>query len=73
MSARWEPAFLAMSAALGEPHDDALAALGDAGMLHATEMARALRSKKREVRAKAIASELAIVARDLDEARLSWR
>jgi len=69
---RWQPAFLATSAALGEPYEAALDAIGDAGTLHAAELVRAFRSTSRERRAKAIASALAEVARELDEARLSW-
>lgn len=73
MSGRWEPAFVAVSAALGESYDDALAAIGDAGALHAGDLARALKSRRREVRAQAIASVLAELASDLDAARLAWR
>ncbi len=72
MSTSWEAAFLAVSATLGEPYDDALAAVGDAGALHAAAMVRGLRSKKREARAQAIASVLAEVVSDLDAARLTW-
>lgn len=72
MSTSWEPAFLAVSATLGEPYDAALAAVGDAGALHAAAMVRGLRSTKREARAQAIASVLAEIVRDLDDTRLTW-
>jgi hypothetical protein len=72
MTTRWEPAFLSVSAALGEPYGVALEALGDLGALNAAEMVRAFRSPRREARAKAIAAGLAEVVHALDATRLSW-
>jgi len=68
----WQHAFLATSAALGEPIDDAVAALGDeakiAGALEAT-----LRTGTREARARAIAQHLAPIAAELDAMEATWR
>jgi hypothetical protein len=58
----WQPAFLATSALLGEPLDAAVAALGDAGTLHAAPVFAELRSPERQVRARAMARVLADVS-----------
>jgi hypothetical protein len=63
---RWEASFIAMSAALGEPLEEAAESLGDAALVHATEIVRGLRSKNRSTRATAIAAALAVVAAELD-------
>jgi hypothetical protein len=71
MSARWEPAFVAVSVAIGEPVDAVLRAAGDAGMLHAGELVRALRAPSRESRARALARVLTEVALESEAWRLA--
>lgn len=71
MSTRWEPAFVAVSAVLGEPREESIAAIGDAGVVHAAEIVRALRSESREARARAIARSLSEVAVAIEAARLA--
>lgn len=67
----WQSAFFAVSALLGEPPEAATLAVGDAGTLHAAQLAADLRSPSREVRARAIARALAPVALALDAERLA--
>jgi hypothetical protein len=72
-STTWQQAYLAVSAVLGEPLDDALASLGGAGAVGATDDAfvAGLRSSSREVRARCIAQAVAAVAFAIDAARLA--
>ncbi len=63
---RWEGSFIAMSAALGEPLEEAALALGDTAFANASEIVRGLRSKNRSTRATAMAAALAVVASELD-------
>ena len=63
---RWEASFIAMSTALGEPLDEVTEAVGDAGVVHASELVRGLRSYNRSTRATAMAAVLAVVAAELD-------
>jgi hypothetical protein len=58
----WEPAYLAVSAVLGEPLDAAVAALGEGGATHAADLLKALRSPSREARARALAHAISEVA-----------
>jgi hypothetical protein len=64
----WQPAFLAVSTLLGEPHDVAASALGDAG---AGALAGPLGSTSRQVRAAAVARTVAGLLADLERARLA--
>ncbi len=73
MTARWEEAYVATSALLGAPLEDTLSTLDDAGLMHAGEIMRSLRSTSRAARAKRLAGAIAEIARDLDDARLTWR
>ena len=66
----WQPAFLGVSALLGEPLEGSLASLGEAIEKETTELAAALRSGSREARARAIAKVVARVAVDIDSLRL---
>ena len=68
----WQNAFVAMSVAMGEPLDDALAALGEDAESVAA-LASALRSESREKRARAMAQHLAALAADLDAMEATWR
>ncbi len=68
----WQNAFVAMSVAMGESLDDALAALGDDAQSVAA-LASALRSESREKRARAMAQHLATLAADLDAMETTWR
>jgi hypothetical protein len=72
-SPSWQQAFLAVSAVLGEPLDDALASLGGAGVIRPEDEAfvSGLRSASREVRARCIAQGVAAVASAIDAARLA--
>jgi hypothetical protein len=66
VSEGWHSAYLAVSVALGDPVDDALASLGaplDAG---GATLADALRSPSREVRVRALARAAAGVAMAVD-------
>lgn len=63
---RWEASFIAMSAALGEPLDEVSESLGEAGVAHAADLVRGLRSKNRSTRATSMAAVLALVAAELD-------
>ncbi len=69
-SSGWEGAFVAVSAALGEPREAVHAALGEAGAARAAEIARALQSPSRGARARVIAEVLGALARDVDALRL---
>jgi hypothetical protein len=70
MSHRWEPAFVAVAALLGEPLDAIEVGLGD-GRQRASELLRSLRSTRRVDRARAIAAALADVAVALEAARVA--
>jgi hypothetical protein len=61
MGARWESAFVAISALLGEPLDCVLGELGD-GAVHADRLIRALRSSERNTRVRELAHGLSHVA-----------
>ncbi len=69
----WERAFLATSVAVGEPLEAALAALGEGGVKQAAALAAALGNPSREVRARGMAKELAVVVAELERAELTWR
>ncbi len=67
----WRSAFLATSALLGEPLEAAILALGDASAVAASQLVRELRSSSRDVRARAIARIMTVVASEVDAARLA--
>ena len=69
----WERAFVAMSAALGEPHEAACRALGDEGTVRAGALVAGLRSEQRRERVRVLAEALAEVARGLGTMDLRWR
>jgi hypothetical protein len=62
----WEPAYLAVSAVLGEPLDAAVASLQGGGGARAAVLLKALRSPLREARARALADALSEVALAVD-------
>ncbi len=66
----WEEAFVAMNAALDGTLDEASSALGDGGMMRASEIVRALGAETRGARAFALATALADVAKALEEMEL---
>jgi hypothetical protein len=66
----WPQYFLGVSAALGEPLEESLEALGQVERRQAPELLAALRSSSREVRARGIARAVAAVVVGLDEMRL---
>lgn len=68
----WQTAFIAMSLAVKESLDDALAALGDTPAPAAAFVAR-LQSESREGRARAIAEHLAPIASDIEAVEATWR
>ena len=70
MSERWEPAFLAVSSAVGEPLELASRALGDDGPRRAEDLLRGLAARSRDARAKALARVLSQVAAAIDAMRL---
>jgi hypothetical protein len=67
----WEAAFFAVAAAMGEPLESSIAAVGEPTTADATDLVRALRSSSREHRARAIARTAAQVALDLEATALS--
>jgi hypothetical protein len=71
MSIRWEPAFVAVSALLGEPVETIVSVLGDDGAVHARSLLVALQSPSRETRTQGLAKSLVDVALDLDRLRLT--
>jgi hypothetical protein len=65
----WEPAYLAVSAVLGEPLDAAMASLpggGGGGGTRVAALLKGLRSPLREARARALADALSEVALAVD-------
>jgi hypothetical protein len=73
MTSRWEESYVATSALLGATIEETLSTLDDAGVVHAAQIMRSLRSTSRDVRAKRMAGAIAEIARDLDDSRLTWR
>ncbi len=67
----WRTAFLATSVLAGEPLDAALDALGDASAVGVSPLVGELRSSSRDVRARAIARVMTVVASEVDAARLA--
>jgi hypothetical protein len=67
----WQLSFVAMSLAVGESLDDALAALGD-DSVSASPFVAALRSASRDTRARALAEQLAPIAADIEALELMW-
>jgi hypothetical protein len=67
----WEAAFFAVGAALGEPLESSLAAIGEPTTSDAADLVRALRSPSREHRARAIARTAAHVALEVEATALS--
>ncbi len=66
----WQAAFLAVSAVLREPLDEASRALDEQARARATVLLGDLRSTSRETRARAIAQHLTDVVAAIDEMRL---
>jgi hypothetical protein len=73
MTARWEESYVATSVLLGVSLEQTVTTLDDAGVMHAGQIMRALRSTSRAARAKRLAGAIAEIARDLEDARLTWR
>jgi hypothetical protein len=70
MMARWETAFVGVSALLGEPLDAVAESLGHR-RARAADVLRSLRSSDRSVRARAMAAAVAEVATEIEMARLA--
>jgi hypothetical protein len=66
MTDRWEPAFVAIAAIVGEPLEATLEALGDEGAAHAADLLQALRSTSKDARARALARVVSEVAIAVD-------
>jgi hypothetical protein len=66
----WQRAYLAASVVAGETIDDAMRALGESDRAAAASLASELSHENRALRAKALAGELAKVARALEELEL---
>ncbi len=66
----WETAFVAMSMAVGEPEESVTAALPSPG--GARELLAALKSPDRRTRAKALATSLAPIVLELEQAEALW-
>jgi len=67
----WEPAYLAVSAVLGEPVEAAAACLGGGGAARAAGLLEALRSPSRDARARALAQALSEVALAVESVSLA--
>jgi len=67
----WQLAFVATSAALGEPLDAIEASLGQEAA-RAGALIEVLRTEGRQARARAMAQHLATVAADLDAMEPRW-
>ena len=66
----WESGYVAMSAALGEPLEDSVEALGSDGAARAADLVRGLKARSRSSRATALAAVLAALAAELDRMAL---
>jgi hypothetical protein len=66
----WERAYVAVSAALGEPLADALGSLEDDGIARAAPLPEALRSGDKSTQAQALAESLLELAREIDAGAL---
>jgi hypothetical protein len=66
---RWETAFVAVSAIVGEPPEAVARALGESGMARAADLVRALGAASKEARARALARALSDVALAVDAMR----
>ena len=64
----WETAFVAMSMALGETEESVTASLASPPR----ELMAALKSPDRRVRAKALATALAPIVLELEQAEVAW-
>lgn len=64
----WETAFVAMSIALGETEESVTAALASPPR----DLMAALKSPDRRMRAKALATALAPIVLELEQAEVSW-
>jgi hypothetical protein len=62
----WQASFLAMTAALGVPLDDAVAWLDGSQSPDARELDAALRSASKATRTRALALALGAIARDIE-------
>ena len=73
MSEGWQTAFVAVSVAMGEPVDDALASLGPSTTLspRAEALVSGLRSSSRADRARSLAQALSEVALEVEAMGLS--
>jgi hypothetical protein len=67
----WQLSFVAMSIALGESLEDALAALGDESV-STSPLVTALRSQSRDARVRALADHLAPIAAEVEALELTW-
>jgi hypothetical protein len=67
----WEAAFFAVGAALGEPLEGSIAAVGEPTTTDAADLVRALRSPSREQRARAIARIASRVALEVEATAMS--
>lgn len=67
----WESAYLGASAVLGEPLDAAMASLSGEGAARCADLEQRLRDPSREVRARAIAHEVSVVALAVDAMSLA--
>jgi hypothetical protein len=70
IAVNWQTSYLAAAVVAGETVDDALRALGESDRAAVSTLAAELSHENRAVRAKALASELAKVARALEELEL---
>jgi hypothetical protein len=71
VSARWQTAYVAMSAALGAPVDEAVGSLAAPIPVEAELLARELRSPARDVRVRSLARVLSEIALSVEAMVLS--
>jgi hypothetical protein len=67
----WQLSFVAMSLAIGESLDDALAALGN-DSVSASPFVASARSSSRDTRARALAEQLAPIAAAIEALEVTW-
>ena len=71
MSVTWESAFVAVGAALGEPVEALVDALGPEGAARAGDLVAGLRAEARDARARALAKVLTQIALGIDGAGIA--
>jgi hypothetical protein len=67
----WQDAFVAVTVAMGDSVEDARASLGHEGAAVASALARSLSQEDRKLRLSMLATALAAITADVEDARLA--